>query len=152
MPHPKSPARGIRRMIEALTVSYSLVLEIVIHWPHDPSGCLRMILRPERPPSDKTLHFIAYAILALLLWACVRPRTAAPLRATGFVLAIIDVWAAVDEATQPFFYRAAGPLDWVYDNVGGMIGCIFAMLADRLVTSSGIKSLKSFTAQSLQQP
>lgn len=120
-------------MVEALTVGYSLILEIATHWPYDPAGYLRMMLRTQRPPSDKTLHFLAYAILAALLWACVRLRAAAPLRATGIVLAVIAAWAAVDEATQPFFYRAAEPLDWVYDMIGAALGCAVAMLVDRLL-------------------
>jgi VanZ family protein len=133
MPAPDSPLSGIRRMVEALTVLYSLVLELATHWPYDPAGYLRMMLRTQRPPSDKTLHFVAYAILAALLWACLRLRAAAPLRTTGIVLAIIAVWAAVDEATQPFFYRAAEPLDWVYDMIGAALGCAVAMLVDRLL-------------------
>jgi VanZ family protein len=123
----------MRQMVEALTMGYAAVLEIATHWPYDPAGYLRMMLRTQRPPSDKTLHFIAYAILASLLWACVRLRAAEPLRATGSVLAVIAVWAAVDEATQPFFYRAAEPLDWVYDMIGAALGCAVAMLGDRLL-------------------
>lgn len=133
MPTAELPSRGIRRMVEALTAGYAVVLEIATHWPYDPAGYLRMMLRTQRPPSDKTLHFIAYAILASLLWACVRLRAAAPLRATAIVLAVIAVWATVDEATQPFFYRAAEPLDWVYDMIGAALGCAVAMLGDRLL-------------------
>jgi VanZ family protein len=120
-------------MVEALTMGYAAVLELATHWPYDPAGYLRIMLRTQRPPSDKTLHFVAYAILAALLWACMRLRAAEPLRATGIVLAIIAVWAVVDEATQPFFYRAAEPLDWVYDMIGAALGCAVAMLGDRLL-------------------
>jgi VanZ family protein len=125
----------MRQMVEALTMGYAAVLEIATHWPYDPAGYLRIMLRTQRPPSDKTLHFVAYAILAALLWACMRLRAAEPLRATGIVLAIIAVWAVVDEATQPFFYRAAEPLDWVYDMIGAALGCAVAMLGDRLLAS-----------------
>ena len=134
MPHPDSPRPGLRRMVEATTLLYAVALEVATHWPYDPAGYLRIMLRTQRPPSDKTLHFIAYAILAALLWACARLRAAAPLRATAWVIAVIAVWAAVDEATQPFFYRAAEPLDWVYDMVGAALGCAVAMLFDRLRT------------------
>ena len=133
MPRSDSPSPGLRRMVEAATLLYALVLEVATHWPYDPAGYLRIMLRTERPPSDKTLHFIAYAILAALLWTCLRLRATASLRATAWVIAVIAVWAAVDEATQPFFYRAAEPLDWVYDLVGAALGCAVAMLVDRLL-------------------
>ena len=132
---PESPLVGLRRMVEALTLLYALILEIATHWPYDPTSYLRMVLRTQQPPSDKILHFIAYAILAALLWACVRLRAATLPRATAWVIAIIAVWAAVDEATQPFFYRAAERLDWVYDMGGAALGCAVAVLGDRLLAA-----------------
>ena len=132
---PESPLVGLRRMVEALTLLYALILEIATHWPYDPTSYLRMVLRTQQPPSDKILHFIAYAILAALLWACVRLRAATLPRATAWVIAIIAVWAAVDEATQPFFYRAAERLDWVYDMGGAVLGCAVAILGDRLLAA-----------------
>ena len=49
------------------------------------------------------------------------------------VMAVVAVWAAVDEVTQPFFYRAADPLDWVYDMAGAAIGTSVAALLWRAV-------------------
>jgi VanZ family protein len=40
----------------------------------------------------------------------------------------------LDEVTQPFFYRAAEPLDWVYDMVGAAIGCAIGAALDRFIT------------------
>lgn len=125
---------SMRRLVEAITLGYACILELATHWPYDPAAYLRMMLRTERPPSDKTLHFVAYAILAGLLWACARLRGMAAPRATLAVLAVVAVWAAVDEATQPFFYRAAEPLDWVYDMAGAAIGCAIATALDRFST------------------
>jgi len=124
----------VRRAMEFLTLAYACVLELATHWPYDPAGYLRIVLRTQRPPSDKTLHFVAYAILAVLLWACARLRGMAALRATLAVMAIVGIWAAVDEVTQPFFYRAAEPLDWVYDMVGAAIGCATCAVLDRFIT------------------
>lgn len=128
-----SPTMPMRRLVEAITLGYACILELATHWPYDPAAYLRIMLRTERPPSDKTLHFVAYAILAGLLWACARLRGMAAPRATLAVLAVVAVWAAVDEATQPFFYRAAEPLDWVYDMAGAAIGCAIATALDRFI-------------------
>ena len=124
----------VRRAMEFLTLAYACVLELATHWPYDPAGYLRIVLRTQRPPSDKTLHFVAYAILAALLWACARLRGTAGPHATLGVIALVGVWAAVDEATQPFFYRAAEPLDWVYDMMGAAIGCAIAAVLDRITS------------------
>ena len=127
------PGSRLRRLVDFLTLAYACILELATHWPYDPAAYLRMMLRTERPPFDKTLHFVAYAILAGLLWACARLRGMATLRATLAVMAAVAVWAAVDEVTQPFFYRAADPLDWVYDIVGAAIGCGAMAVLDRLI-------------------
>jgi VanZ family protein len=126
-------ANPLRRLVEALTLGYACILEVATHWPYDPAAYLRIMLRTERPPSDKTLHFVAYAILAGLLWACARLRGTTSLRATLTVMGVVAVWAAVDEVTQPFFYRAAEPLDWVYDMIGAAIGCVIAAAINRFV-------------------
>jgi VanZ family protein len=129
-----SPTMPMRRLVEPITLGYALILEVATHWPYDPAAYLRIMLRTERPPSDKTLHFVAYAILAGLFWACARLRGMAAPRATLAVIVVVTVWAAVDEMTQPFFYRAAEPLDWVYDMVGAAIGCAIAAALDRFST------------------
>lgn len=123
----------MRRLAEALTLVYAFTLEVATHWPYDPAAYLRIMLRTQRPPSDKTLHFVAYGILAGLLWACARLRGMAPARATLVVIGVVAVWAAVDEVTQPFFYRAAEPLDWVYDMAGAALGCVIAAALDRFI-------------------
>jgi len=116
----------MRRILELVTLGYACILEVATHWPYDPAAYLRLMLRTGRPPSDKSLHFVAYAILAALVWACTRLRGLAAPRATLAVIAMVAIWAAVDEVTQPFFYRAAEPLDWVYDMAGAAIGCAIA--------------------------
>ena len=129
-----SAGNPLRRLVDCFTLAYACILELATHWPYDPAAYLRIVLRTERPPSDKTLHFVAYAILAGLLWACARLRGMASLRATLTVMGVVAVWAAVDEVTQPFFYRAAEPLDWVYDMMGAAIGCAIAAVLDRIIS------------------
>jgi VanZ family protein len=41
----------------------------------------------------------------------------------------LALFAACDEATQPFFRRAADPLDWVADCLGLAVGMLAAGLA-----------------------
>jgi len=128
-----SGGRPLKNFVDYIAVLYACILETATHWPYDPAAYLRLALRTERPPSDKTLHFVAYAILASLLCVCARLRGMAELRATLAVMGVVAVWAAVDEVTQPFFYRAAEPLDWVYDMVGAALGCLVVVLLGRLI-------------------
>jgi len=128
---PPTTTRRLSRTLDALTVTYALILELTTHWPYDPAGYVRFMLRTERPPSDKTLHLVAYSMLSALLWWCVRLRGTPARRTTAIVLVVVAAWAAIDEVTQPLCYRAAEPLDWVYDVIGGAIGCMVALILDR---------------------
>jgi VanZ family protein len=119
--------------LEPITVVYACILQVATHWPYDPAGYLRHMLRTDRPPSDKTLHFVAYAILAGLFWACARLRGLSSTRAAFVVMTVVAVWAALDEVTQPFFNRCAEPLDWIYDMVGAAIGCAVVSLLAPMV-------------------
>jgi VanZ family protein len=100
----------------AATVAYTAVLVFATHYP-----------RPEEflgrnPPADKTLHFVAYAVLAAFsaaTWLATR-RTAS--RGIAPLAIALAGFGAIDEITQPFFRRHADPLDWVYDCIGIAIG------------------------------
>ena len=104
------------RLLAAGTVAYTAVLVFATHYP-----------RPEEllgrsPPSDKTLHFVAYAVLAAFsaaTWLAAR-RTAS--RSIAPLAIALASFGAIDEITQPFFRRHADPLDWVYDCIGIAIG------------------------------
>ena len=111
------PARPwMARLLAAATVAYTGMLVFATHHP-----------RPEEllganPPSDKTLHFIAYAVLAGLAAATwlTAQRTAS--RGIATLALALAGFGAVDEVTQPLFRRHAEPLDWIYDCVGIAIG------------------------------
>lgn len=106
----------IARLLAAGTAAYTAVLVFATHYP-----------RPEEllgrsPPSDKTLHFVAYAVLAAFsaaTWLAAR-RTAS--RGIAPLAIALASFGAIDEITQPFFRRHADPLDWVYDCIGIAIG------------------------------
>jgi len=134
MPHPPAPPPRIRgqlaRLLAVLTAAYTLVLVLATHYP-----------RPEEflgksPPSDKALHFMAYGALAVLAagtLALARRWTTA--RAAGLGVALA-AFAAIDEATQPLFARAAEALDWVFDCTGiglGLAGVALVVAVVRLV-------------------
>jgi VanZ family protein len=117
-----SPQRFFRPLV-ALTLAYTLTLVFATHYPEP-----EKLLGPN-PPSDKTLHVLAYGALGLLVagvlavsgrWS---PRSVA-IMATG-----LATFAAVDEVTQPWFGRSAEPLDWVSDLVGLLAGIAAVALA-----------------------
>lgn len=119
-----SSLRRFLRPLAALTLAYTLTLVFATHYPEPEE-----LLGPN-PPSDKTLHFLAYGVLGLLAAAVLAvsgrwsPRSVA-LLATG-----LATFAVIDEVTQPWFGRSAEPLDWVYDLAGLAVG-IAAMAAAR---------------------
>lgn len=116
-----SPLRWAHRLPTLLAwmlAAYTVVLVYATHHPHPG----RLIGEGEGVPSDKSLHFFAYTALALLaaatLWAWQRWT---PSGIAAFIPAIL-LFAALDEATQPFFRRQADVWDWVSDAVGAVFG------------------------------
>jgi VanZ family protein len=104
------------RLLAAALAAYMGLLVFATHYPRPEE-----LLGPN-PPSDKTLHFVAYAVLAVLAaatWLTAR-RTAS--RGIATLAIALAAFGAVDEVTQPFFRRHADPLDWVYDCIGIAIG------------------------------
>ena len=81
---------------------------------------------------DKTLHFCAYVLLALLYWLArygtqrPDPRT----RRFYINLAFFAAYAALDEFTQKFVHRSCDPADWLCD-VGGVLTAFFLLFALR---------------------
>ena len=122
MPHPSQTlARTwIARLLAAATVVYAMILVYATHYPK-PDELLHGLLG-KRTPSDKTLHFIAYAVLgglASATWLARRRANNRDIVTLGLALA---AFGAVDEVTQPLFRRHADPLDWIYDCIGVAIG------------------------------
>ena len=74
------------------------------------------------PPSDKTLHFLAYGLLGLAVATTLAASGRWSLRAAIIALGTLAVFAVLDEVTQPWFGRQAEPLDWVYDLIGLTVG------------------------------
>lgn len=114
---PPPPFRPwLTRGLAAATIAFTILLVYATHHPRPEE-----LLGPN-PPSDKTLHFAAYATLASLAaatWLTAR-RTAQ--RGITMLAVILAAFGGLDEVTQPFFRRHAEPIDWLYDCIGIAIG------------------------------
>lgn len=118
-------------VLAAATAAYTALLVAATHYP-----------KPERllgrnPPSDKLLHFMAYGVLGALAAAALRSRGRWSGRTIAALAGGLAVFAAIDEVTQPFFARAADPLDWVFDCIGIAGGILLVVTISSLVSARG---------------
>lgn len=110
----------------ALTV-YWLALFTATHLP------VQSNLPPIRH-TDKVVHALAYAILALLLttaWELSAGRLNS--RHLAFAWIALVVWAAIDELTQIPVGRVADFWDWTADAAGAAAGILLFVAARRLI-------------------
>ncbi len=98
------------------TAAYAAVLVFATHYPRPEE-----LLGPNAP-SDKTLHFLAYAALATLAGATLVLSGRWKVWTACLLGAVMAAFGVVDEVTQPLFSRSAEPLDWAYDCVGIVAG------------------------------
>jgi VanZ family protein len=114
-PDPKrSP--WIARLLAAATAAFTALLVVATHYPRPEE-----LLGPN-PPSDKTLHFVAYGMLAALAAATWLTSRRLAGKSLGGLAVALAAFGGLDELTQPFFRRSAEPLDWLYDCAGIVIG------------------------------
>lgn len=106
----------IARLLAAATVAFTALLVVATHYPRPEE-----LLGPN-PPSDKTLHFVAYGTLAALAAATWLTSRRLAGRSLGGLAVALAAFGGLDELTQPFFRRSAEPLDWLYDCAGILIG------------------------------
>ncbi|MCP3905754.1 MAG: hypothetical protein GY715_19175 [Planctomycetes bacterium] len=85
-PEPRSPRRATR-LWRVVFVVYALLLTTATHWP-------RLELPPISPFGDKTVHFLAFALLTWLLWRSQWIRHRLALTVTALA------WSALDEVAQ----------------------------------------------------
>lgn len=76
--------------------------------------------------SDKSLHFIAYLILAFLIWFSLNPDAKISWGKTvvWLVLLMIAGYAAIDELLQDYVGRSCDVMDFFADLAGGITGLI----------------------------
>lgn len=106
----------IARFLAVATLAFTALLVVATHYPRPEE-----LLGPN-PPSDKTLHLVAYGMLAALATATWLTSRRLAGRSLGGLAIALAVFGGIDEVTQPFFRRSAEPLDWIYDCVGIVIG------------------------------
>lgn len=73
------------------------------------------------PVSSTALHIIGYLGLGLILSATLTAFEVPRLRRIVTAVVILAIYAAVDEATQPFFNRHASLQDWLADMLGSAV-------------------------------
>lgn len=114
-------SRHTRKWPRILLGAYSIALFTGTHWPKLPSI--------DVPGKDKTLHVVAYAILAGLLLNVLARRTwpARGVSLAAVTLAIVAIAGALDEWTQPYFGRTCDLFDWLAD-MAGAVGMSIAYL------------------------
>lgn len=101
-------------LLAAATIGYTAVLVFATHYPNP------QLLVGRNPPSDKTLHLVAYGVLGFLVTATLGSAGRSSARTLLTAGAALAMFGVVDEATQPlpWFRRHADPLDWLFDCVG----------------------------------
>ena len=77
---------------------------------------------PKVPGKDKTLHVVAYLLLAVALMLTLVAHGRWPRRRVVAVMAALAVYGAVDELTQGFVKRCPAFGDWLADLVGVVLG------------------------------
>jgi VanZ family protein len=116
--------QGMRAWI--LVAAYMALIFYLSSLPHPDEELPKFLFEKL---SDKLLHAIEYAVLAVLCYRAFR-RAAGPF-AAGYavILAIITAsfYGATDEVHQAFVpLRTSSWTDWVADTVGGVIGAVGA--------------------------
>ena len=72
--------------------------------------------------SDKTMHFMAYTGLALLLALTAASFRSLKTRHLLWLLLVIAIYATIDELLQIPVNRSASPADWAADMLGALVG------------------------------
>ncbi len=110
---------------------YGLLLVVATHAP---SANVQFLVKavdygPLAP--DKLLHMASYAVLGLLALLAYGSRWRRPATGVIALFFMLAAWGILDEATQPFFGRAADVIDWAYDVVGVVLGLAAGLVASR---------------------
>jgi VanZ family protein len=82
---------------------------------------------PLKQVSDKLAHFVVFTVLTALLWLALPAPKGSLVYKVLVVLAVVLIYGALDELTQPWFNRFCSLDDWFADAIGALIG-VTAML------------------------
>jgi VanZ family protein len=104
-----------------ITGAYWLLLATATHLP--PAKL------PATHVSDKVEHFVAYLILAVLVYASLRKMRYRVGSALVIALVIALIYGAIDEQTQKLVGRDCSLRDWIADAGGAVAGGVVVSLA-----------------------
>ncbi len=110
------------RLLLGATVCYWLTIFVATHIPSPDLPAVEV--------NDKTVHFVAYALLATLVFATLRTTFPRVRRAEALTIVLCLVYGAFDESTQPLFNRYADINDWLANAAGvasavGVMGLVW---------------------------
>lgn len=120
---------SIKARIAALKLRQKLILfSLFLYWPalfvlaHIPIP--RMVRTAD--VSDKSLHFLAYLILAFFLWFAINNDKKVNWRRAGawIILCLIVAYSLVDEISQPYVGRTCDAMDLTANLAGSLTGLI----------------------------
>jgi VanZ family protein len=81
---------------------------------------------PDLHVGDKYLHVVGFLGLSGLFWATLTGYGKGTWVRLGLMLAVMPLYAAFDELTQPYFQRTADVDDWISDAAGTVAALIVA--------------------------
>ena len=116
--------RKLLRLFWTLTAVFWVSIFVATHIPAQ-----RL---PDVSVSDKFMHFVAYFVLASLVYISTRLTNPSRNGLGATVIAIAMVYGAIDELLQPLVNRNADLDDWLYD-VGGAVCAVFLLAAARRI-------------------
>ncbi|MCE9606321.1 MAG: VanZ family protein [Planctomycetia bacterium] len=129
--------RRLLHLLSAASLCYWLVLTVAMHVP------LKKVSPrlQETIPSDKTIHFVLYAGLALLAIATIEQRAwvdparrpVTRLARYGAAFLFCTVNGLLDEVTQPLTNRACDLNDFIADCIGAALALVGFYLLSRIV-------------------
>lgn len=120
---PRPARRWSRRAVRIALPVYWAILFTLTHLP-------RVRIPGRIPQSDKIAHFVAYALLAWLLWHFVATfRRVMGARTALLLWPVVAVYGALDEWLQSFVGRDMDVRDWLADMAGAT--AVLALLAWR---------------------
>jgi VanZ family protein len=114
------------RLWQLALAGYWMALFVGTHIPIDQ-------LALSRGSMDKFAHVAAFAMLAILAataWRLSLGRLNS--RQLVWIWAVVVLYGAIEETTQPLTNRAASVIDWLADAIGAALGLtVFWLLSDR---------------------
>ncbi len=121
-PIPMSTMSRTRSIWTSVLVIYWMLLLVATHIPQVP-------LPDDVVPPDYLLHFVAYAVLALLCAVAWSMRRALGLRELTVLVVLLATYGAADEWTQTPVGRDASVGDWIANLIGIVAGLLLYRVA-----------------------